>query len=247
MEKPNNPNFIESNLPKKNEFESYPNSLTSQPKNDLTSRSGTRINLKLKQLKFEKKDTEKGKTIEVDSKHKIGKICKQDDKNDESNQNQIKKSTSFAMIADTQNSALNSNKCEKEHKKKYSKKFNQSKMHESICEETEKATFKCRPTSSMSNYSNYRINNYRSSFEEGYDKKITEEQKFYTNKFGDKKDNLCFKQIKGDLFSVDKDVSLAHCVSQDLKMGRGIATIFKDKFSKVDELKEQSKQNKISL
>ena len=33
--------------------------------------------------------------------------------------------------------------------------------------------------------------------------------------------------VKGDLFSVGKDVSLAHCISQDCRLGKGIAKIFR--------------------
>jgi O-acetyl-ADP-ribose deacetylase (regulator of RNase III) len=47
-------------------------------------------------------------------------------------------------------------------------------------------------------------------------------------------------EIKGDLFS-SKD-SLAHCVSTDLQMSKGIATLFKNKFSHVQELQAQNKK-----
>lgn len=46
---------------------------------------------------------------------------------------------------------------------------------------------------------------------------------------------------KGDLFSCDDTESLAHCVSKDLNMGKGIATLFKKRFGRVTELKEQGK------
>lgn len=36
-----------------------------------------------------------------------------------------------------------------------------------------------------------------------------------------------YKEIKSDLFDLDKSYSLAHCVSQDFKMGKGIAKLFK--------------------
>jgi len=45
-------------------------------------------------------------------------------------------------------------------------------------------------------------------------------------------------EIKGNLF--DSKNSLAHCVSKDLKMGAGIAVIFKKSFGHVDELMEQT-------
>lgn len=46
---------------------------------------------------------------------------------------------------------------------------------------------------------------------------------------------------KGDLFSCDECDSLAHCVSKDLRMGKGIATLFKQKFQGLSELKLQAK------
>jgi len=46
------------------------------------------------------------------------------------------------------------------------------------------------------------------------------------------------KVIHGDLFKADKSFSLAHCVSSDFKLGKGIAKIFRDKFGRVDELEE---------
>jgi O-acetyl-ADP-ribose deacetylase (regulator of RNase III) len=51
----------------------------------------------------------------------------------------------------------------------------------------------------------------------------------------------CIKEITGDLFKVADDVSLAHCVSEDLEMGKGIAREFRKLFGKVDELRDQSK------
>lgn len=36
-----------------------------------------------------------------------------------------------------------------------------------------------------------------------------------------------FREIEGDLFSAPENYSLAHCVSEDMRMGAGIATIFK--------------------
>ena len=46
-------------------------------------------------------------------------------------------------------------------------------------------------------------------------------------------------EIKGDLFSCPETSSMAHCVSADLHMGRGIATAFKKTFGRVEELKAQ--------
>jgi hypothetical protein len=51
-----------------------------------------------------------------------------------------------------------------------------------------------------------------------------------------------FNELKADLFSCSATTSLAHCVSVDLRMGKGIATLFKQKFGGVDELTRQHKQ-----
>ncbi|KAJ8265897.1 hypothetical protein COCON_G00149960 [Conger conger] len=47
--------------------------------------------------------------------------------------------------------------------------------------------------------------------------------------------------MTGDLFSCPADEALAHCISEDCRMGAGIATIFKKKFAGVAELKAQQK------
>ena len=52
---------------------------------------------------------------------------------------------------------------------------------------------------------------------------------------------LRFSEVKGDLFSCPDSASLAHCVSEDLHMGKGVATLFKQKFGGVGELKSQGK------
>ena len=49
-----------------------------------------------------------------------------------------------------------------------------------------------------------------------------------------------YNEIQGDLFSTDDN--LVHCVSQDLKMGKGIATQFKKRFGKLAELKAQNRK-----
>jgi O-acetyl-ADP-ribose deacetylase (regulator of RNase III) len=49
--------------------------------------------------------------------------------------------------------------------------------------------------------------------------------------------------VKGDLFEIygrlEGPVSIAHAVSADLHMGAGVATLFKKKFGRVDELLAQ--------
>jgi hypothetical protein len=50
---------------------------------------------------------------------------------------------------------------------------------------------------------------------------------------------LVFREIHGDLFSAASNVSLAHCVSKDMAMSKGIAKLFRDKFGRINELKKQ--------
>ncbi|XP_037553261.1 ADP-ribose glycohydrolase OARD1, partial [Nematolebias whitei] len=47
--------------------------------------------------------------------------------------------------------------------------------------------------------------------------------------------------VTGDLFSCPADDALAHCISEDCRMGAGIAVMFKQRFGGVSELKEQKK------
>ena len=49
------------------------------------------------------------------------------------------------------------------------------------------------------------------------------------------------KVLKGDLFKdvpEPKSTSLAHCVSQDLKLGKGVAKLFRQKFGRIGELEK---------
>ncbi|XP_029428762.1 ADP-ribose glycohydrolase OARD1 [Rhinatrema bivittatum] len=50
------------------------------------------------------------------------------------------------------------------------------------------------------------------------------------------------RYVKGDLFSCPETDSLAHCISEDCRMGAGIAVLFKKKFNRVQELREQQKK-----
>ena len=43
--------------------------------------------------------------------------------------------------------------------------------------------------------------------------------------------------IKGDLFQCPTNASMAHCISRDLAMGKGIAKLFKQKFGNINELR----------
>lgn len=53
--------------------------------------------------------------------------------------------------------------------------------------------------------------------------------------------SLVFSEVCGDLFTCPASYSMAHCVSEDMAMGKGIAVLFKKKFGGVDQLKAQSK------
>ena len=48
--------------------------------------------------------------------------------------------------------------------------------------------------------------------------------------------SLLITEIKGDLFSAPPTSSLAHCISQDCKLGAGIAKLFRQRFGRVDDL-----------
>ncbi len=51
--------------------------------------------------------------------------------------------------------------------------------------------------------------------------------------------NLVYSEVQGDLFTCPSHFSLGHCVSEDMAMGRGVATFFKSMFNSVGELKKQ--------
>merc|ERR1712004_621072 len=57
----------------------------------------------------------------------------------------------------------------------------------------------------------------------------------------DKKVNLV-EERNGDLFSAAPTMSLAHCISRDCAMRKGIAKQFRDKFGRVDEIVQQKVQ-----
>lgn len=81
----------------------------------------------------------------------------------------------------------------------------------------------------------------KSAGEKTFLDRLEVEKKRYLDKYKQERD-LCFKFVKGDLFSVESDFALAHCVSEDFKMSKGIATEFKKRFGKVDELLKQNVQ-----
>lgn len=45
--------------------------------------------------------------------------------------------------------------------------------------------------------------------------------------------------VTGDLFCCPEDEALAHCISEDCRMGAGIAVRFRKEFGGVKELQEQ--------
>lgn len=49
--------------------------------------------------------------------------------------------------------------------------------------------------------------------------------------------------VTGNLFSCPEDEALAHCISEDCRMGAGIAVMFKQKFKGLEELKNQSESD----
>jgi hypothetical protein len=50
------------------------------------------------------------------------------------------------------------------------------------------------------------------------------------------------REEHGDLFELDTTHSLAHCVSVDLAMSKGIAKGFRDKYRQLEELRAQNPQ-----
>ncbi|KAK4876616.1 hypothetical protein RN001_009122 [Aquatica leii] len=48
-----------------------------------------------------------------------------------------------------------------------------------------------------------------------------------------------FSGEQQDLFQTQKDYAIAHCVSEDLDMSKGVAVVFKKKFGQLDELRRQ--------
>ncbi|KAG5880832.1 hypothetical protein JTB14_027613 [Gonioctena quinquepunctata] len=72
-----------------------------------------------------------------------------------------------------------------------------------------------------------------------YDIEYEEYEKYLKTHQPPKAQNFKIKQ--GDLFSAPESYALAHCVSQDFAMGKGIAARFKQLFGSVNTLMEQKK------
>ncbi|XP_078276718.1 ADP-ribose glycohydrolase OARD1 isoform X2 [Rhinoraja longicauda] len=51
---------------------------------------------------------------------------------------------------------------------------------------------------------------------------------------------ICYRT--GDLFECPAEESLAHCISEDCRMGKGIAVLFKKQFGSVTTLQDQKKK-----
>lgn len=50
------------------------------------------------------------------------------------------------------------------------------------------------------------------------------------------------QEISGDIFSAETDYALAHCVSKDFKLNKGIALEFRRKFGRIKDLQSQEKK-----
>src|SRR4051812_1831055 len=51
-----------------------------------------------------------------------------------------------------------------------------------------------------------------------------------------------YSEIVDDLFSCPSDASMAHCISADCALGKGIALLFKKKFDGIADLKAQKQR-----
>ena len=58
-------------------------------------------------------------------------------------------------------------------------------------------------------------------------------------RYDDPKEEVVLKEMVGDLFSAPRPHSLAHCISWDCRLGKGIAKIFRDRFGRVEEIRKQ--------
>ncbi|XP_072910148.1 ADP-ribose glycohydrolase OARD1-like [Hemitrygon akajei] len=58
-----------------------------------------------------------------------------------------------------------------------------------------------------------------------------------------KHNGFAISYVTGDLFQCPAEESLAHCISEDCRMGAGIAVTFRKKFQSVAELRSQKKKS----
>lgn len=75
---------------------------------------------------------------------------------------------------------------------------------------------------------------------------MSEDSKSQVNTDEDTRDVLCssglqLQYMRGDLFTCPATDALAHCISEDCRMGKGIAVLFKRKFGGVEEIQAQRK------
>ncbi|XP_062899783.1 ADP-ribose glycohydrolase OARD1-like [Mobula hypostoma] len=63
----------------------------------------------------------------------------------------------------------------------------------------------------------------------------------YTEK-APKRNGFAVSYVTGDLFRCPAEESLAHCISEDCRMGAGIAVAFRNKFQSIAELRSQKKK-----
>ncbi|XP_045468252.1 uncharacterized protein LOC123676417 [Harmonia axyridis] len=61
------------------------------------------------------------------------------------------------------------------------------------------------------------------------------------NEMNEITDSPNVKEKEGNLFKAPKNYALAHCVSKDFHMSRGIAVCFKNKYGNIEKLKSQNK------
>lgn len=72
-----------------------------------------------------------------------------------------------------------------------------------------------------------------------FDERRDEEKLKFLKRFP-KKESLCFEVRSGDVFSSKADVSLAHCVSEDLEAKDGVSKEFKEQFGNTEDLLAQN-------
>lgn len=72
--------------------------------------------------------------------------------------------------------------------------------------------------------------------------KVTSSSAFDAGASSCEEKKLNYLEKKGDLFTCAESHSLAHCISADIAMGKGIAVLFKRKFGGVQELRAQGQK-----
>jgi len=75
----------------------------------------------------------------------------------------------------------------------------------------------------------------------GTEHKSEEYKKFLSADPGLKKPPVNVLEVQGNFFDTDSNSTLAHCVSADFKMSKGLALIFRRKFGQITQLRKQKK------